>query len=146
MESLEWPKIRQATCLVWYGTGDCSRSNTGESGSISSWFGIHRTLSHSFGDISVILDLWGCSLVLSTFPSWKYILVTSLIGSMELLCMQCKGIGPCLSPRGKSYGFPLVAAGTWRIFLSYSGDGHSKLVFVQRHQNNCLFTMYKSGI
>ena len=145
-EALEWPNVRQATCLVWCGTGDCSRSSRGESGGISSWFGIHRTISHSFGDISVILNLCGCSLVLSAFPSSKYILVTSLIGSMQLLCTQCSWIGPCLSPRGKSHGFPRVAVGTWDIFSSYSGDGHSKLVFVQRCQNNCLFMMDTSGI
>ena len=29
--------------------------------------------------------------------------------------------------RGKSHGFSRVAAGTWGIFSSYSGDVHSKL-------------------
>ena len=45
-ESLELPKVRQATWLLWWGTGDCSRVNTGESGIISYWFGIERTVSH----------------------------------------------------------------------------------------------------
>ena len=55
-------------------------------------------------------------------------------------------MGPCLPPRGKSHGFPRVVAGTWGIFPSYGGDRDSKLVFVQRRQNNCLFTMDTSGI
>ena len=85
-------------------------------------------------------------MVLTTFPSSKYIFDTSLIGSMKLLCMLCRRIGPCLSPRGKSLGFRRVAAGTWRIFSSYGGDGHSKLVLVQQRQNNSLFMMDTSGI
>ena len=51
------PKVRQANCLVGWGMGDCTRYNTGESGIISNLFGLHQTISHSFGDISVILDL-----------------------------------------------------------------------------------------
>ena len=35
-----------------------------------------------------------------------------LIGKTQLLCMQCRGIGPHLVARGKSHGFPRVAAGT----------------------------------
>ena len=49
-----------------------------------------------------------------------------LIGKTQLLCMQCRGIGPHLVARGKSHGFSLVAAGTWGIFSSYDGDDHSK--------------------
>ena len=40
---------------------------------------------------------------------------------------QSRGIGPHLAGRGKSHGFSRVAAGTWGIFSSYSGDVHSKL-------------------
>ena len=40
--------------------------------------------------------------------------------------MQCRGIGPHLVASGKSHGFSRVAAGTWGIFSSYSGDVHSK--------------------
>ena len=69
-----------------------------------------------------------------------------LTGNMELLYRQCWGIGPRLSLRGKSHGFPRVAVGTWGIFSSYSGDGHSKLVFVQQCQKSCLFTIDTSGI
>ena len=39
-----------------------------------------------------------------------------------------------------------VAAGTWGIFTSYSGDGHSKLHFVQRSQDSCVVMMDTSGI
>ena len=45
--------------------------------------------------------------------------------------MQCRGIGPRLSARGKSDGFSGVAEGPWGIFSSYGRDGHSKLLFVQ---------------
>ena len=65
---------------------------------------------------------------------------------MELLCTQCRGIRPHLMARGKSHGFSRVAAGTWGAFSSYSGDDHSKLVFVQRHQDSCLVTRDTSGI
>ena len=34
-----------------------------------------------------------------------------------------------------------VAAGTWGIFSSYSGDGRSKLHLVQRSQDSCLVRM-----
>ena len=36
------------------------------------------------------------------------------------------------------HGISRFAAGTWGIFSSYSGDGHSKLHFVQRSQDSCL--------
>ena len=111
--------------------GDCSRSNTGESGIISSWFGIHQTISHSFGDITVILELWGCSWGLSGFSSNKSRILTCLIGNLELLCTQCRGIERHLSQRWKSHGFSPVAVGNWGIFFSYAGNGHSKLMFFQ---------------
>ena len=52
------------------------------------------------------------------------------IGNTQLLCMQCRGLGPYLVARGKSLGFSFVAAGTWGIFSSYDGDAHSKREFV----------------
>ena len=61
-----------------------------------------------------------------------------LIGKTQLLCMQCRGIGPHLIARGKSHGFSRVAAGTCCILSSYGGDGHLKLGFVQRSQDSCL--------
>ena len=60
--------------------------------------------------------------------------------------MHFSGIGPHLVARGKSHGFSRVAAGTWGIFSSYGGDGHSKLVFVQRYQDSSLVMMDSSGI
>ena len=49
-----------------------------------------------------------------------------LIGKSQLLCMECRGIGPHLVAREKSHGFSRVAAGTWGIFSSYDGDADSK--------------------
>ena len=51
-------------------------------------------------------------------------------GNTQLLCRQCRGIGPHLLERGKSNGFSQVVAGTWGIFSSYDGDAHSKREFV----------------
>ena len=68
------------------------------------------------------------------------------MGNMELLCTQCRGIRPHLTSRGKSHCFSRVAAGTWGIFSSYGGDIHSKLLFVQQHQDSCLVTRDNSGI
>ena len=48
----------------------------------------------------------------------------------QLLCMQCRGIGPHLMARGKSHGFSRVAAGTSFILSSYDGDAHSKREFL----------------
>ena len=53
-----------------------------------------------------------------------------LIGRTQLLCMQCREIGPHLVARGKSHVFSRVAAGTWGIFSSYDGDAHSKREFL----------------
>ena len=53
-----------------------------------------------------------------------------LIETTQLLCMQCRGIGPHLVARRKSHGFSRVAACTWGIFSSSDGDAHSKREFV----------------
>ena len=52
-----------------------------------------------------------------------------LIGKTQLLCMQCRGIGPHLVARGKSHAFSRVAVGTLGIFSSYDVDAHSKRQF-----------------
>ena len=70
--------------------------------------------------------------------SRKSRLLSCLMRNTELLCMPCRGIWPHLAVRGRSNGFSRVAGGTWRIFSSYSGDGPSRLVFVQRRQDTCL--------
>ena len=64
----------------------------------------------------------------------------SLIGKTQLLCVQCRELGPHLVARGKSHGFWRVAAGSWVIFSCYGMDVHSKLKFVQRSQHTCLGT------
>ena len=38
-----------------------------------------------------------------------------------------------------------IAAGTWGIFSTYSGDGRSKLHLVQRSQDSCLVRTDTSG-
>ena len=63
--------------------------------------------------------------------SSKSKLLTCLIGKMQLLCMQCRGIRPHLMERVKSHGYSGVAAGTRDIFSSYGGYVHSKFEFVQ---------------
>ena len=69
-----------------------------------------------------------------------------LIGNRRLLCTQCSGIEPHLPARGMSHGISRVAAGTWDIFWSYNGDGHSKLHLVQLRQVSCLVMTDTSGI
>ena len=82
----------------------------------------------------------------SLVPSRKSRLLTCLIGNTLLLCTQCRGIEPHLPARGMSLWISLVAVGTCGIFSSYSGDGHSKLHFVQRSLDSCLVMMVTSGI
>ena len=53
-----------------------------------------------------------------------------LLGTTQLLCMQCRGIGPHLVAGGTSHRFSQVAAGTCGVFSSYDGDAHSKREFV----------------
>ena len=65
---------------------------------------------------------------------------------MELLCNQCRGIRSHLQARRKSHCYSRVAAGSWGIFSTYGGDGHSKVVFVQRWQDSCLVMKDTSGI
>ena len=69
-----------------------------------------------------------------------------LIGTRLLLCMKFREMKPHLPARGMCHGISRVAAGTWGIFSSCSGDGHSKLHFVQRSQDSCLVTTDTSGI
>ena len=51
--------------------------------------------------------------------------------------MQCQEIRPHLAERGKSHGFSRVASGTWDVLSCDGGDGVSKVVYVQRHQDSC---------
>ena len=63
-----------------------------------------------------------------------------------LLCMQCRGIAPHFPVRGMSHTISRVAARTWGIYASYSGDAHSKPHFVQRSQDTCVVMRDISGI
>ena len=59
--------------------------------------------------------------------------------------MKCRGIWPHVGARRKSHGFIRVAVGTWGRFSKYGGDGPSKLMFVQQHQDTCLVARDTSG-
>ena len=60
--------------------------------------------------------------------------------------MQSRGIEPHFPARGMSHTISRVAAGTLGIFASYSGDGHSKVHFVQRSEDSCVVMRDTSGI
>ena len=49
-----------------------------------------------------------------------------------------QGIQALTPTEGMSHGISRVAAVTWDIFSSYSGDGRWKLDLVQRTQDSCL--------
>ena len=112
--------------------------NEGEMWFILSWFGVHQSILHSWGDTSVPPLLWQCSWGFSLVQSGKWRFLTSLIGNAELLSTQCWGIGPHLAVRGKSHDFSRVAAVTCCIFSRYGADWHLKLGFVPRSQHSCL--------
>ena len=145
MESLDCCKGCQTTCCIWCGMRDGYGFNEGELCFILSLFGEHQSILHSWGDIRVLLLLWQCSWGFFSVPSGKSRFLTSLIGNTELLSMQCRGIGPHLAARGNSHEFSRVAAGTWCILSSYSGDGHLNLGFVQWSQDSCLVMTDTSG-
>ena len=142
--SLGFPKGCQTTCFIWCGMGYVYGANAGEMHFILNWFGVHQSILHSWGDISVLV-LWQCSWGFSGVPSRKSRFHTCWIGNTKFLCTQCRGIGPHLAARGKSHEFSLLAAGTWDIFSTYGGDGHFKLGFVQRRQDSCLVITDTSG-
>ena len=144
-ESLDCCKGCQATCCIWCGIRDGYGFKEGEMCFILSWFGVHQSILHFWGDISVLLLLWQCSWGFASVPSGKSRLLTSLIGNMGLLSMKSRGFGPHLATRGKSHKISRVVAGTWCIVSSYGGDGHLKLGFVQRRQDSCLVMTDTSG-
>ena len=145
-ESLSIPQGSQVSCTVCCRTRDSYGANEWEMGFILCWFQLHRAILHSWVDIRVHLVLWQCSWGLSGVPSRKSRLLTCLIGNTGLLCMQCRAIEPHFPARGMSYTISRVAARTWGIFASYSGDGHSKLHFVQRSQDDCVVMRDTSGM
>ena len=79
--------------------------NEGEICFILSWFGVHQSILHSWGDISILLLLGQCSCGFASVPSGKSRFRTSLIGNTELLSMKCRGIGPHLAARGSFMSF-----------------------------------------
>ena len=60
-----------------------------------------------------------------------------LMGNMELLCMQCRGIGPHLATRGKCYGFSRVADGT---------GVYSQVTAGIAIQNSCVFSDVRTPV
>ena len=63
-------------------------------GFILCWFWLHRSILHSWVDISVHLVLWQCSWWLSGVLSSKSRILTCLIGNTILLCTNCMEIRP----------------------------------------------------
>ena len=57
---------------------------------------------------------------------------------MKLFSTQCQGIQPNLAVRATSHGFSRVVSGTWDIFSCDIGDGSSKVMNVQQHQDSSL--------
>ena len=64
---------------------------------------------------------------------------------MKFFSTQCQGIRPQLEARGKSHGFSRVASGTWDIFSRDGGDGPSKVMSVQQHQDSSLLARDRLG-
>ena len=60
--------------------------------------------------------------------------------------MQCRGIGPHISVRGKFHGFSQVVAGTWGTFSSYGRSRHQQLWFLQRRQDSSIVKRDNSGV
>ena len=97
---------------------------------------VHRGSSRF---VRVFLGSLWCSIKKIEAPymfDWEY--------GIALHAMQ--GNRASFPARGMSHTICRVAAGTWGIFVSYSGDGHSKLHFVQRSHNSCVVMRDTSGI
>ena len=89
--------------------------------------------------VTVFLGTLRCSIKKIEAPymfDWKY----------AIALHQCRIIEPHFTARGMSHTISRVAAGTWGIFASYSGDGHSKHHFVQRSQDSWVVMRDTSGI
>ena len=86
-ESLEFPKGSQATCSVWCGSRDGYGANAREIALISIWFGAHRSILRSWGDIRVLLILWKCCWGLCRVQSSKSRLLMCFLGKRN--CSAC---------------------------------------------------------
>ena len=100
-ESLDCCKGCQSTCCIWCGMRDGYWINEGEMCFILSWFGVHQSILHSWGDISVLLFLWQCSWGFSLVPSGKSRFFTYLIGNTKLAARNAGESGLILQ-RGAS--------------------------------------------
>ena len=97
---------------------------------------VHQCSSHL---VTVFLRILWCSIKKIEAPyvfNWVYD-----IALHEMQGNQTSSPAKCMC-----HGISRVAEGTWGIFSSYSGDGHSKLHFVQQSQNSSLVTTDTSGI
>ena len=89
--------------------------------------------------VTLILGTLWCSIKKITAPyvfDWEY--------GIALHAMQGNRVSFPASV--VSHTISHFAAGTWGIFPTYSGDGHSKLHFVQRSQESCVVMRDTSGI
>ena len=64
---------------------------------------------------------------------------------MQFFSTKCQGIRPHLAARGKFHVISRVASGTWDIFSRDGGDGPSKVVCVQQHQDYSLLARHRFG-
>ena len=110
-ESMDCSKGCRATCCIWCGLWDGYGFNEGQMCFILSWFRVHQSILHSWGDISVLL-LWQCSWGFSSVPSGKSTFLMFLIGKMELLSMELP------SNAGES-GLILRRGGSLMSFLEF---------------------------
>ena len=102
-------------------------------------FCIHEVHQCSSRFVTVFLGTLRCSIKNIEAPymfDWEY--------GITLHAMQGNRAS-FPSEEDVSYDFS-NAAGTWGIFASYSGDGHSKLHFVQQSQDSCVVMRDTSGI
>ena len=65
--------------------------------------------------------------------------------NMKLFSTQRQVIRPHLVARGNSHGFSRVAWRTWDICSRDGGDGPSKVVYVQQHQDSSLLATDSTG-
>ena len=89
--------------------------------------------------VTVFLGILSCSINKIEAPNvfdWEYrIALHAMLGNRASFP----------SEGDVSYNFSSCGT-TWGIFASYSGDGHSKLHFVQRSQESCVVMRDTSGI
>ena len=144
--SLDCCKGCQATCCIWCGMRDGYVFNEGEMCLIFCLIGVHQSILHSWGDISVLLVSWQCSWGFSSVPSGKSRFLTyvfDLEHGTPQHEMQGNRASSC-SEREVSWVFS--SFGRHLVFiLELRGDGHLKFWFIQRRQDSCLVMTDTSG-